>query len=799
MEHSRGSANHSRMCLQKIGLGEAGYLSGLIHDMGKMKQEFYDYLMLGQGTRGSVNHTFAGCRFFLEHFHGKELGPEALTAELMACAVGGHHGLFDCIDEDGRSGFLHRLEKDNIGYAESRDNFLEQCASISELDERFSVAHTELMSVYERLASLTEDGEEYAFYLGLVTRLLTSAVIEGDRRDTSEFMSDIEYPKVPEDLPSFWSRYLERVEEKLGHFPQDTPVRRARKAISQRCRDFADEPGGIYRLNVPTGAGKTLGSLRYALAHAKKWGKQRLIFTSPLLSILEQNAAVIREYLGDDTIILEHHSNVVRTEETNDLDLRELAVESWHAPVIITTLVQLLDTLFDGRTTTIRRFQGLCNSVIVIDEVQTVPNRMLTLFDMAVDFLSEICGATVLLCSATQPCLEQTEHPLRTCRGQVVPYDESIWSVFRRNEITDSGAMALEQIGAFARELMEEVGSLLIVCNKKSEAEDLFRALEGSAKVCRHLSASMCIDHRRRTLAELMEALESGKTCLCVSTQVIEAGVDISFARVIRLAAGLDSVIQAAGRCNRHGESEIPVPVYLVRCSNERLSGLQEIEDGKKATISLLEAFRRDPSRFDGDISSDRSVAYYYNRLYGAMSKGAQDYTLRNRQTSLFQLLAYNLDCYDPNGPYAGRYMLNQAFRTAGAAFQVFDDETQDVVVPYAYVGFLHRDRPGRTSLALDLMEELRPCIADRFVLTLINDRIMTAADLQQSESGAVRLTEDGRKKFLKRWQERKQETITHPYLEEKLPWGLVPYIQALLLARYLRGDLDAYPPFLWK
>lgn len=695
-EHSRGSAKYAQLCLQKIGLGEAGYLSGLVHDMGKMKQEFCDYLMLGQGTRGSVNHTFAGCRFLLEHFHGDEQSPEALTAELLACAVGGHHGLFDCIDEDGRSGFLHRMEKTNIDYDESECNFLAHCAPMWELTDRFEAAHAELMSVYERLAALTQDGEEYAFYLGLVSRLLTSAVIDGDRRDTAAFMSDIQYPEEPEDLSGFWDRYLRRVEETLERFPQDTPIRRARRTISQRCGAFAEEPGGVYRLNVPTGAGKTLSSLRYALAHAKKWRKQRLIFTSPLLSILEQNAAVIRGALGDDSIVLEHHSNVLRTEGKEELDLRELAVESWNAPVIITTLVQLLDTLFDGRTTAIRRFQGLCNSVIVIDEVQTVPNRMLTLFNMAVDLLAEVCGATVLLCSATQPCLAQAEHPLRTCRGEVVPYEECLWDVFRRNEITDSGSMTLEQIGSFARAILEEAGSLLIVCNKKSEAGSLFRALDGAAEICRHLSASMCIAHRRQTLAELEQALAQGKTCLCVATQVIEAGVDISFARVIRLAAGLDSVIQAAGRCNRHGESDVPVPVYIVRCADERLSGLRQIEEGKKATISLLEAFRRDPGQLGGDLSSDQAVEYYYRKLYSSMAKEAQDFTVKGKGKSLFQLLSCNFGYYDVDSPHAGKFMLAQAFRTAGGAFRVFDDETQGVVVPYGEGAELIRELAGR-------------------------------------------------------------------------------------------------------
>lgn len=696
-EHCRNSARFTQEALLPIGLGEVGYICGLLHDLGKMKQEFSDYLLYQKGARGSVNHTFAGCRMVLELFHNEMAQcEEDLSAELIAYAIGAHHGQFDCIDEDGRSGFLHRMEKANIGYTECKLRFLERCASLSELRQRFHAAHSELMRVYEKIATAATDHEEYAFHLSLLARLLLSAVIDGDRRDTAEFMSNITYPEDPTDPHLFWDKYLAHMEKKLDLLPQNTDICRARRMISDQCRAFANEPCGIYRLNVPTGSGKTLSSLRYALAHAKKWGKKRLIFTSPLLSILEQNASVIKDYLGDDTIILEHHSNVIKPKDPGELDERELAVDTWNAPVIITTLVQLLDTLFDGKTTAIRRFQSLCNSVIVIDEVQTVPIKMLTLFDLAIDFLSEVCGATVLLCSATQPCLEKAERPMRQCKGDVVPFDETLWNIFRRTEIKDRGPMDLEQIAAFAQDILEASGSLLIVCNKKSEAHTLFHALDSSAQVCRHLSASMCIAHRRKTLAELERALEEGKSCLCVATQVIEAGVDISFARVIRLAAGLDSVIQAAGRCNRHGENATPVPVYLVRCTDERLSGLREIEEGKKATISLLEAFRRDPEEFDRDLSSDLSVGYYYRKLYGSMAKGAQDFTVKSRRTSLFQLLACNLDYYHEDAPYVGRFMLTQAFKTAGSLFRVFDDETQDVVVPYGEGAALILELSGR-------------------------------------------------------------------------------------------------------
>ena len=698
-EHCYNTARYAKVCLAGIGLGDAGYLAGLVHDLGKMKREFSDYLLHGCGTRGSVNHTFAGCRMVLEQFHGEYAGTTAdLTAELIACAIAGHHGLFDCVDEGGHSGFLHRMEKQDIGYAESKRNFLEQCASEEALAEQFQKADAELLPIYEKIALLSgDDGSEYYFYLGLLARLLLSAVIEGDRRDTAEFMNAVKYPENPVDSLDFWAPYLSRVEEKLNHFPKETPIQRTRGMLSNQCRNFAEKTGGIYRLNLPTGAGKTLSSLRYALAHAKKWGKRRIIFTSPLLSILEQNAAVIREYLGDDSIVLEHHSNVLHTEESGTLDPRELAVESWNSPVIITTLVQLLNTLFDGKTTAIRRFWGLCGSVIVIDEVQTVPSRMLTLFNLALEFLSGVCGVTILLCSATQPCLERAKHPIRTCTEDVVPYDAKLWTPFCRTVITDAGSKTLEEISVFARESMREVRSLLIVCNKKDEAEYLFHALDGTAELCCHLSASMCTAHRRKTLSELNRALENGKRCLCVATQVIEAGVDISFERVIRLSAGMDSVIQAAGRCNRHGEREEPVPVYIVSCLGENLSHLEEIQNSKNATTSLLEAYRRNPARFKNDLSSDASIRYYYQRLYGAMPDEFQDCYAKRKNVTLYELLSFNSKYWDNTSPFNGKFMMHQAFRLAGALFEVFDNSTQDVVVPYGTGAELITELAGQT------------------------------------------------------------------------------------------------------
>lgn len=683
-EHCRGAAHYAGQCLQAVKLQQAGEFAALVHDMGKFKAAFQRYLLDEHGVRGSVNHSFAAVRFLLERYHGERARTnEDLSAEILALAAGSHHGLFDCVDEKSQSGFLYRMSKEEIGYEECCENFMAECADLAEQDERFAKANAELVRVYGKLAERTKDREESFFLQSLLVRLILSAVIEGDRRDTAEFMNAVPCQAEPENLSAFWSGYLERVERKIAEFPQNTAINRARMQISDQCRAFAEKPGGVFRLNVPTGAGKTLSALRYALAHAAKWKKQRLIFTSPLLSILEQNAAVIREYVEDDAFVVEHHSNVVNPEEAEHLDLRELAVENWHAPIVITTLVQFLNTLFDGKTTSIRRFQALCNSIIVIDEVQTVPQKMLSLFNLTIDFLSKVCGATILLCSATQPCLEETVHPMRYCRGDLVPYDESLWKPFCRTVLMDVGGRTLEEIADFSIELLERVDSLLVVCNKKDEAENLFCRLQPYAYESFHLSAAMCPAHRREILEKLKRRQKPGEKRLCVATQVIEAGVDVSFESVIRLSAGLDNVIQAAGRCNRNSEKPDPAAVYVTSCLNEKLEHLPEIQEARHAMDSLLEAFRQDAEQFQSDLSSDLAVRYYYRKLYCNQRADAQDFYIQKKRTTLLDLMACNDKYVKEGATYLQKFFMAQALRTAGEQFQVFENATRDLVVPY--------------------------------------------------------------------------------------------------------------------
>lgn len=691
-DHSRGAAEISGKALESVGLYNCGYFTGLLHDCGKFKPSFKEYILAasrGENVRrGSVVHTFAGVRYILENFHSKNtnnLSYDDIAAEILAYSVGAHHSLFDCVNEDGENGFLYRLKKIPEGDKEAVDNFISQCADELELKCLFEKASGEITSFLDKCCGFCSGRGELEFFSGLLVRLILSGVTEGDRRNTAEFMANSSFPKDAD--VRLWEVLLNKVEAKLSELPYDTPVNKARREISRFCREAAEKEGGVYRLNVPTGGGKTLSSLRYALAHAAKYGKSRVIFTSPLLSILEQNSKVIREYIDDESVILEHHSNIINDGKTPlELERYELLSENWSAPVIITTLVQLLNTMFDGKTASVRRFHALTNAVIVIDEVQTVPSKLITLFNLTISFLAKMCGTTVILCSATQPPFEKTEHSIAENVQALFELPCEISNVFKRTEIEFSGNLAMDEVASFAKEKLETANNLLIVCNKKADAAKIYEQVEEENINTFHLSASMCIAHRNSTLEKIYQSLKNKtKKTVCVSTQVIEAGVDISFECVIRLAAGMDSVIQSAGRCNRNGESEDLGKVYLVNVQDENLSKLNDIAAAKHATQELIFEYGEKPACFDFDLSSKKAVDYYYNHLYKAQHERGvlcHDYPLKSGN-SIYNLLSINTKYLKVNELDEMQFFINQAFSQAGKYFEVFDSNTVDVIVPW--------------------------------------------------------------------------------------------------------------------
>ena len=697
-EHCKHTAQITSVVLSDHGLMNTGYLAGLLHDMGKYSQAFHNYIMdsfYGKPViKGSIVHTFAGVRLLLEMFHKNDgQSYSDISCELIAYAIGAHHGLFDIVDEDMNSGFQYRRENHQEYYQEIKNNYFAHCADEEKISELFSLADREITDCLVKIRAMVDSAhpekanQELYFYTGLLARFLLSAVIEGDRTDTAYFMAG--HNGIPPEfancvLPD-WKAMLDHLENHISELTDiNTPIGRARKNISEQCAAFCERAAGLYRLNVPTGGGKTLSAMRFAIAHAKEKGKKRIIYVAPLISILEQNVQVIRRAVGKDEYVLEHHSNVIREEsKADELAAQELLVENWDAPIIVTTLVQLLNTLFLYKTSNIRRFHALANSVLILDEVQTVPTKMLSLFNLAMNFLSEICGTTVLLCSATQPCFEKADHAMRIETAKPVSLSADELRAFQRTKLDATENMRLEEIPGFIRERMDEVNSLLVICNKRSESGYLFAQLRNEEWNCFHLSASMCMANRRNVLDRMNLSLEESRrgNCktLCVATQVIEAGVDVSFEAVVRFSAGMDSVIQAAGRCNRNRESERPAPVYMINCTDESLSRLEEIQAGKQATQSLLYEYQRNEERFYSDLASDAAIEYYYQCLYASMKKHHQDVAIETLGASLFDLLSINKKYYRKQH----NYFLRQSFKTAGKNFSVFDTDTTDAIVPY--------------------------------------------------------------------------------------------------------------------
>lgn len=701
-EHCRNTARYASETLMGLNLENVAYTAGILHDMGKATEKFNTYLeasFAGENVKkGSVNHTFAGVIYILEKYHTSKNTFEMLTSEIIAYAIGSHHGMFDCTDLDGKNGFQYRLDKDwdSICYEEAKKNYFETVIQESEIENYFQKAVKEIENIFLKIKEDTDKKpERIHFQLGFVCRMILSAVIYGDRKDTGEFMRQCQY----DNMTVNWNHQKVYLENKINQFDKSTAINQVRNDISLQCEEKARLAGGIYRLYVPTGAGKTLAALRYALTQVSMpdRNKKRIIFVIPLLSVLDQNAKVIRENISNQEIILEHHSNVVISQENKEvLDQYELLTDTWDAPIIITTLVQFLNVLFTDKTASIRRMNSLCNSVIVIDEVQSLPRKITAMFNMAMNFLSRYCNATIVLSSATQPCFEETKWPMILAENvDIVILTKEQKKVFERckiiNEVNPYG-MSYEECIDFFRKIIEKHPSLLVICNTKKEAKIIFSKLQDcldETVELFHLSTSMCQAHRENELKLIQEKLKviqkkanAGQTCrkmICISTQLVEAGVDFSFSAVVRLIAGIDNLAQAAGRCNRSNEYDDGGQVYLIKLKKENLQNLPDILQNQKATERVLEDADQNG---ENSLISEKMVKKYYQYLYQEIGR-KQEYPVKDPEDVSHTLYLAQLLSNQNPGKTDGNYFFHQPFKTVGSIFKVFDNETIDILVPY--------------------------------------------------------------------------------------------------------------------
>ena len=707
-EHCRATAALCGSYAGLIGAGHIGQLAGLLHDAGKLSGAFQAYIRQeSKASRGEIDHSFAGARYLCELADREDAVRYRDVSRLIARIILSHHGLHDLLAHGDVDYLAYR-----IGKTEHYDEVCEalhEIAADDELVALLGLADQEYRTIIASIKALARDERVekahqchcYAFYLGMLERFLQSCLIDADRTDTASFMSAEATEKVF-DLPSVWEQMAERMQEKCTSFAKRTdPISVQRCSISDRCAAFAAHPVKACRLIVPTGGGKTLSSLRFAIDHCRRHGKRKIVYTAPFMSILEQNSDEIRAIAGDDAFT-EHWSDLLADIETKEaLHEYELRTEKWDAPVIATTMVQLLETLFSARTSAVRRMHRLADAVIIIDEVQSIPLRCVHLFDLAVDMLTHICGTTVVLCTATQPAVEQTAFPLLLDAESSMTGDTTAdFAALRRTElisaVTPHGS-TYEEAAAFCEERFIENGDLLLIVNTKAAARELFRLMKARCPQAHviHLSTDLCPAHRREKIREMRCLLDAQTPLICVTTQLIEAGVDISFRCVVRSLAGLDNAAQAAGRCNRNGESAAPCPVYLIKLKEEGVQYLDGMSRAQSITAQIMgnEGYT--------DYLSEETQHAYFQELYRSVADILSYPVIEpdtSYKTDLVELLSCNSDHFEMSKLPKHRRFSVQAFKTAGTLFKVIDSHTQEVIVPWgqeaeALIDALSRDQ----------------------------------------------------------------------------------------------------------
>ncbi len=642
-EHLSAVAQMAATMAADFGAEEWGQLAGHWHDLGKYSGAFQQYIRSASGyeahlvdvVSGKVNHSSAGA------LHAKgEFGDLGLP---LAYLIAGHHaGLADWYGDSGG--------------ASSLENRLNGKEAEGLLQKATGRAPEQLLRMPRPALNPAGFGKSKGLHLWV--RMLFSCLTDADFLDTEAFMDAKKskargvYPALATLLPQF----NRAMEDKTQQAPTSV-LNRLRADVLRQCREKAEGPPGLYTLTVPTGGGKTLSSLAFALEHARRHGKCRVIYAIPYTSIIEQTANVFREIFGD--AVLEHHSNLDAEKETIP---SRLASENWDAPLIVTTNVQIFESLFAARTSRCRKLHSMVNSVILLDEAQLLPPEFLQPLLDVMRLLTEHYGVTFVLCTATQPALgtRQDSFGRTLLRGagdatEIVSGTEELYRQLER--VTVSLPEDLTTPGNWD-ELAAAIAchpSVLAIVNTRADCRELHRRMPPGTV---HLSALMCGEHRSFVIDQFKQKLVRGEPVRVVSTQLIEAGVDVDFPVVYRALAGLDSIAQAAGRCNREGKqagkgqvivfvSPKPAPLGLLRFG----------EDTCKAILNERPEKPLTPEQFT------RYFTHYYCKVgrEGLDKHGIEELLTKDAEQCRIQ------------------------FRTAAERFQLIDEDgSVPVIVPYA-------------------------------------------------------------------------------------------------------------------
>ncbi|MBS0509852.1 MAG: CRISPR-associated endonuclease Cas3'' [Proteobacteria bacterium] len=627
-----------------FGASELGRIAGLLHDLGKYSDDFQRRIA-GDAIR--VDHATRGAMLAVERY--KHIGM------LLAYGIAGHHaGLANGSEGSERIALCDRLK--GVGLPPLKDDWQHEIA----LPEQVTPP------------KLVPQNGCGMFQFAFFARMLFSCLVDADYLDTESFYDRVALPGQPNDRSA--SRALaspsleslrERLDTYLSGFDADSHVNRVRAEILAHTRKAATHAPGLFSLTVPTGGGKTLASLAFALDHAIAHGLRRVIFVIPFTSIVEQNAAVFRTALGDlgEAAVLEHHSAFVAAqlprsdaERYQAKEKLRLAMENWDAPIIVTTAVQFFESLFAARPSQCRKLHNIAGSVVILDEAQTLPLKLLRPAVAAIDELARNYRSSIVLCTATQPALNAPDFQggLEKVR-ELAPNPPELFRKLDRVRVRHVGALDDDELAAQLRTLDQ----VLCIVNNRRHARAVYQAL-ADLPGARHLTTLMCAKHRSQVLAEVRARLKAGEPCRLVSTSLIEAGVDISLPIVYRAEAGLDSVAQAAGRCNRNGERAADQSeVRVFATAHGDWAPPPELRQFAQAAQEVM----RQP-QFRDDPLSPSAIEAYFRLLY--WKKGDKE-----------------LDAANLLGLCAESRIDSLPLETLAAKFRMIDTVQMPVIVPF--------------------------------------------------------------------------------------------------------------------
>ncbi len=532
LEHLETVARDVAVFASKFGASDIAHWAGMLHDAGKFSAAFQNYLWQAyvadrDGTnppeKGKVDHSSTGA-VIARALVGDTPNAEGLE---LPWVIAGHH-----------AGLNSQLALETRLHEKSNDTVLLDGAAKALAWKKLNFLETEPVPLPKFATSL-----EREFFV----RMLLSCLVDADHLDTEAFGSPhktVLRNQTQTSLPELLER-LKQSQIQIMQNAKTTPVNKARADVYQAALNAALKPTGFFRLSVPTGGGKTRSSLAFALQHAIKHGLERIIYIVPFLSITTQIAEEFREILGADNI-LEHHS-AIKTDSEEGLTRAKLATENWDAPIIITTGVQFLESLFANKTSKLRKLHRISKAVLIFDEAQTLPAPLLTPILEVFHQLTKRYHSSIVLCTATQPALDAKSGFPDLNAFEIAPDVPKLYSTLKR--VTYSFPPDLWDYEKVATEIKKHTQVLCIV-NTRAAAREIWQALNDENAI--HLSTHLCGAHRLEKIRELKQRLVKGQNCRVVSTQLIEAGVDVDFPTVIRALAPLDSLVQAAGRCNRN-------------------------------------------------------------------------------------------------------------------------------------------------------------------------------------------------------------------------------------------------------